>query len=100
MTQCIVLGEQELVGKAPIQFTYCLITDSVYKANPEDNHCCEMLPTNDTPTQYDNIELICKCYTAGENRNGPYYDLMFAYHDGENRSAGTIYLGYWNDGIV
>jgi len=94
MTNCIVLGKQELIGKATIQFKYCVVTDSDHATNEGDDHGCDILPTTDEPKDYDNIELITICYTTQRM-----YDLMFAYQNGK-RAVGALYLGYWNDGVV
>jgi hypothetical protein len=48
------------------------------------------------PCNWDNIELICREYTTYSNKPGK--DLMFAYDS--NRTAGVMYLGYFNEGIV
>ena len=88
-TKCIVLGqpehgqpEQEKKGK-PIEFVRRLI-DSIDESRVED--------TDDTPDNYENIELVSK---SNSRHN---YDLIFAYND--NRSLGIIFLGHWNDGFV
>lgn len=44
------------------------------------------------PKDWLNIELVSK------SNNKKYYDIMFAYDD--DRSDGTIYLGYFNDGVI
>ena len=49
---------------------------------------------------FDEIELICKDYTnTGQYTGKPGMDLMFAY-TAEGRSAGVLFLGWFNDGIV
>jgi len=49
---------------------------------------------------YDEVELICRDYTnTGMYSHKPGMDLMFAY-DAEGRSAGVLFLGWFNDGIV
>jgi len=49
---------------------------------------------------YDEIELICRDYTnTGMYGHKPGMDLMFAY-DAKGRSAGVLFLGWFNDGIV
>ncbi len=44
------------------------------------------------PSDFKNIELICKGYGSD------FYDLMFAYD--KHRDEGFIFLGHFNDGIV
>lgn len=48
--------------------------------------------TSSLPNMFDNIELVCK----GDKN---FYDIMFAYNTG-GRENGSIFLGYFNDGIV
>ena len=43
------------------------------------------------PSDYDNIELICKNYVSQ-------YDLLFAYN--ATRFDSVCYLGHFNDGIA
>jgi len=45
------------------------------------------------PNQWKYIELICKNYGNG-------FDILFAYDDPLRREKGTLYLGFWNDGVV
>jgi hypothetical protein len=45
------------------------------------------------PTNWDNIELICREYADG-------MDLMFAYDDADCRTDGVLYIGYFNEGLV
>lgn len=83
MTKCIVLGEEEQKKeRRPISFDKALDTDPIKFTTSINN-----------PSTYGIIELICRNYEQGT-------DLMFAYDKGENRSAGVLYLGQWNDGFV
>lgn len=66
----------------PIQFLFKL---EVYENGYSSPRC--------NPSEWDNIELVCKKYKNGQ------YDLMFAY-DNSNRNDGRLYLGYFNDGVV
>lgn len=50
-----------------------------------------------TPSEWDNIELICKNYDRGDNDS---LDLMFAYDNDGERNDGILYLGHFNGGIV
>lgn len=79
-TKCIVLGQNEDSKKElkPIEFVNAILLNTILK-------------TASSPTEYKNIELVCRNYVD-------VYDLMFAYD--EDRSKGCAYLGYWNDGIV
>ena len=80
MTKVIILGETTSKKELkPIEFV-----KSIYE---------EISDTTSTPPNYDFIELIAKNYY--ENN----YDLMFAYNE-NNRSDGSLYYGYFNDGIV
>lgn len=85
-TKCIVIGQSNESNKdlKPIEFELELDNSNI--ETTLDN-------TNIHPSDYNNIELI----SLGMNKN--YYDTMFAY-DNDERSRGTIFLGYWNDGIV
>lgn len=59
------------------------------------------------PSAWDNIELISRGYGTLENSNEP-MDLMFAYDNPgqlynsmeECRKNGTLYIGYFNEGLV
>lgn len=49
------------------------------------------------PSEWDNIELVCKNYRNGE------YDLLFCYkkdRHGSSYSSQALYLGHFNDGVV
>ena len=48
------------------------------------------------PKDYSYIELICKDYAESGNS----MDLMFAYNNADDRSAGVLYIGYWNEGTI
>lgn len=56
----------------------------------------ERAPLFQQPDGWSNIELVCRKYTTGKERTR--MDLMFAYDN--NRTAGCMYLGYFNDGVV
>lgn len=80
MTKIIILGEHNLnKTKTPIQFLKLVTNNGIFDK------------IIDHPSEYKNIELICKKY-EGE------YDLMFAYMD--DRNIGRLYFGFFNDGIV
>ena len=85
MTKTIILGESAKRSTClqPIVFTHILNCDRAF--------------SNVTilPRAYAYIELICKNYSTEDT-----WDLMFAYDDPENRKAGVLYVGHWNDGIV
>jgi len=80
-TNCIVLGEDTNKKKIPIHFI------KMIKATGEVDTCSA------SPKEFSNIELIAMNFSYA---NHP--DLMFAYN--KNRSAGILYLGKWNDGVV
>jgi hypothetical protein len=46
-----------------------------------------------SPREYKFIELIAPKYFSD-------YDVMFAYNNPDLRSYGSMYLGFWNDGVV
>jgi len=83
MTKCIVISEANHLK--PIEFTHLLHVNRTIEA------------TNDKPSDFSIIELICKNYSSN-------FDLMFAMrgedHSAGNRSSGTLYFGKWNDGIA
>ena len=83
-TKCIVLGEESKEEKKlePIRFI---------KQN-NGNIDRNSMAAGHGPAEWKNIELVCK------SENIHYFDIMFAYDD--NRTVGTIYFGYWNDGVV
>jgi len=47
------------------------------------------------PSEYKFIELIAPKYFYFSD-----YDVMFAYNNPDLRSYGSMYLGFWNDGVV
>jgi hypothetical protein len=81
MTNVIIIGEQlEKKELKPIKFVYFF---SIQHGAEE---------TEIKPKSYENIELICKDFA------GFGFDLMYAYFN--DRNAGSLYLGHFNDGIV
>ena len=91
MTKVTIIGDKPKTHKySGIRFMKCL--DSNYKMEGG------ILLMNQ-PRVYDEIELICRDYTNTGMYGKPGMDLMFAY-DAEGRSAGVLFLGWFNDGIV
>lgn len=81
MTKCIVLGQEPTeVKKKPIEFVNGLSADM------------EPFNAGTKPSDYRNVELICKSYGTGE------LDAMFAYDT--NRAHGLLFFGKWNDGVA
>jgi hypothetical protein len=81
MTNVIIIGEQPAKKDLkPIGFVYFF---SFYNGAEK---------TDIKPKSYENIELICKDFA------GFGFDLMYAYFN--DRNAGSLYLGHFNDGIV
>jgi hypothetical protein len=91
-TQVTIIGEQQSEKtKTAIEFK-CFLNS----VNPNGDHI--LYPaTNERPLpfphSYNFIELICRDYTTDS-------DLMFAYNDPNDRSAGRLYIGNFNDGVV
>jgi len=90
-TQINIIGyyRQDKVKKIPIEFKYAL---NQVKSNYPDI----LRPTTtreDSPKDYNFIDLICKNYLSG-------CDLMFAYNLADKRELGVLYIGYFNDGVV
>ena len=86
-TNIIVLGNYPPQKVKPIQFLRTLKGDSF------ESNCFSK------PTDFDNVELICKDYYKGHHDSDKEYgDLMFAYYD--DRKKGILYLGLWNDGVI
>ena len=83
MTKIIDLGEadKKQLDKKPIKFLK-FIDFGLKKVN------C----TDEDPSDYDVIELVCQDYDSG-------VDIMFAYNDG-SRNDGVLYFGHLNDGVV
>ena len=80
MTKVVILGQipEEEKPKKKIEFVKYLDNNlNICSASKEVDH-------------WENIELIAKNYNE--------YDLMFAYNS--DRNYGTLYLGYFNDGVV
>ena len=86
MTKTIVLGSpyQQTIQKKPIEFIDYLDVSLEHQSS------AFVSP----PSQFKYIELICKNYNNG------FMDLMFAYDDPSNRNNGTLFIGYWNSGIM
>jgi len=82
MTKTIVLGSSYQTIQKPIEFSDYLDTGATFSAFV------------DAASQFKHIELICKNY---KNHS---WDLMFAYGDPSNRNNGTLFIGYWNSGVV
>jgi hypothetical protein len=81
MTNVIIIGEQPAKKDLkPIGFVYFF---SFYNGAEK---------TDIKPKSYENIELICKDFA------GFGFDLMYAYFN--DRNAGSLYLGHFNDGVV
>lgn len=81
-TKTIIIGRpSKTQPKKEIEFTKFLNSTGVVTG-------CVAKPHN-----YKYIELICKNYYEG-------FDLMFAYDGSKDRSAGVLYIGHWNAGIV
>jgi hypothetical protein len=81
MTKVIIIGQQpEKKELKPIVFVYFLS----FRNGAE--------KTEVKPKSYENIELISKDFL------GFGFDLMFSYFN--DRNAGGLYLGHFNDGIV
>lgn len=109
-TKCVDLNNIKLTSN-PISF--------VKEMNPVD---LNFINPFSKPNEYKNIELVRKAVlpempkvdtptnvtTVLNYRHEPtvnykeehfeLFDIMFAYDD--DRTKGTLYLGYWNDGIV
>jgi hypothetical protein len=83
MTKIIVLGaEQPEKNLRKIEFVKVL-TDEYNVMSDFHSH----------PESWNYIELVSKGYAAGK-------DLMFAYMNPDFREGGTLFIGYWNDGVV
>lgn len=93
MTKVTIIGDKPKTHKySGIRFMKCLTSD--YKMEGGMHISCMQA------SAYDEIELICKDYTnTGQYTGKPGMDLMFAY-SAEGRSAGLLFLGWFNDGIV
>ncbi len=83
-TQINIIGkhQQDKVKKIPIEFKYAL---NQVKSNYPDI----LRPTTtreDSPKDYNFIDLICKNYLSG-------CDLMFAYNLADKRELGVLYIG-------
>jgi hypothetical protein len=92
MTKIIILpeaGKQTGFVKKPIEFTHALEADKVIRGF-----------SNQRPSEYKNIELICLNYPNVIESKSNYfkYDLMFAWN--KKRSDGLLLLGHFNDGVV
>lgn len=90
VTKVIVLGEAKPQKRLkPIEFRSLL---NCVEVNRSDEAIVKT--SEDKPSYYKYIELICCNYQAG-------LDLMFAYNDPEDRgTTGVLYIGKFNDGVV
>lgn len=81
MTKVTILGQEPKEEKKlkPIEFVKFLDYDFKFKKGALEPRFC------------DNIKLICLDYSDG-------FDLMFGFK--EDKRAGTLYLGHFNDGVV
>lgn len=80
MTKVIVIGDQpNQEKKKKIEFVHCLEGDF------------KVAPAETKPSDWKNIELICKDYSNG-------VDLMYVYDN--DRNDGCLYSGRFNDGVV
>lgn len=91
-TQVTIIGEQ------PVKKTKNVIKFHCYLNSVNPNGDNILYPaTNERPLpfphSYNFIELICRDYTADS-------DLMFAYNDPNDRSAGRLFIGKFNDGVA
>ena len=93
-TQVMIIGEQPVKKtKNAIKFQ-CYLND----VNPDSDNILyhatdEYESPFPFPHSYNFIELICRDYLIGS-------DLMFAYNDPNDRSAGRLYIGKFNDGVA
>jgi hypothetical protein len=89
-TTTIVIGDPSKTSTSnPIVFD-CVLNN----VTPEVTQGRDILKkTYQVPGDFNFVELICKGYFNHK-------DLMFAYTDAGNRSAGFLFIGNWNDGIV
>lgn len=82
MTKVTILGEATPEQKElkPIELKFLIAEDG------------KLIELNHKPSEWKNIELICMNYNCCK------LDLMFAYDN--ERQAGNLYLGRFNDGVV
>lgn len=91
-TTVIVLGKAEgCKQQKPIEFRFLMVDGH------ENPHLRKALPT-DGPSNYAYVELIARNYCNVDI--GGRLDLMFAYNHPDNRTAGVLFLGKFNDGVV
>ena len=92
MTKVTIIGDKPKTHKySGIRFVKYL--NSAYKMEGG------MHRSSIQASAYDEVELICRDYTNNRMYGKPGMDLMFAY-DASGRSAGVLFLGWFNDGIV
>lgn len=85
MTKVIILGEEpKKECKEKIKAIHLL---------NEDLEKEKYIVDDGSLVQFEIIELVCRNYYNGD------MDLLFAYDKGD-RSAGALYLGHFNDGVV
>jgi hypothetical protein len=85
-TKTIIIGEKPSTKEVKkIEFDTFLTEDNIFE---------ECANVGLIPSSFKFIELITKKYNMDNQ------DLMFAYDDPNDRSAGFLMLGWWNNGIV
>lgn len=80
-TKVVVIGDSKILTQEKIEFVSFL----------SENKTC-INTTTASPSDWLNIELVCKNY------KGSKLDLMFAYDT--DREDSCLFLGRFNDGIV
>lgn len=100
MTNVTIIGQKTTSNKKykHIKFVHVLLSNM---------RVTEDYTIHTKPSAWDNIELISKGYGIPDGSKEP-MDLMFAYDNPgrihetmeECRKNGTLYIGYFNEGLV
>lgn len=84
MTKVSIFHEEFIPKKKSIEFVYSW-----------NDKMTERLHAVSKPSSFKHVVLIAKDFSSDDNKS---YDLIFAYDT--SKSAGILYLGHWNDGVV
>jgi len=87
MTKVTIIGQEFKAPKKYTHIKFLQVLTGSYKIDSASDG-----PWSG-PSDWNNIELICKNYADGK-------DLMFCYDDAEHRNDGVLYIGYFNEGLV
>lgn len=87
MTKVTIIGEHASTVKKYTKIKFMKVLTGTYKLDDATRGNWS------SPSEWANIELICRNYADGK-------DLMYAYDEPEFRADGVLFIGYFNEGLV